>query len=44
MAFALDHGEGGETLRAELRERVACDRALHQAEAVEGDDEVFGRR
>ena len=35
-------GERGEALRAELGERVARDRALHQAEAVEGDDEVFG--
>ncbi len=43
VAFAVDHGEGGEALRAELRERVARDRALDEAEAVERDDEIFGR-
>ena len=42
-AVAVDHGEGGEPLRAELGERVARDRALDEAEAVERDDEVFGR-
>ena len=43
-AVALDDGEGGEALRAELGERVARDLALHHPEAVEGVDEVFGRR
>jgi hypothetical protein len=43
MPLALDHGEGGEALRAELRERVARDRPLNQTQAVERDDEIFGR-